>query len=139
MLESGRSGSQRVFRLSADEPRCGHAVRLASVAAPRFSNRVTRNVRFPPIADIGRVRFRALTLVARYSPQHSRRQSRDLCHRRCSFGIMRSVEIIGETMPPFDDMKKLSLGQPGIRQGEGRRFHKQYSGPNCGSRIRAAI
>jgi hypothetical protein len=52
---------------------------------------------------------------------------------------MRSVEIIGETMPPFDDMKKLSLAQPGVRHGDGLRFHKQYSGPNWGSRIRAAI
>lgn len=60
-----------------------------------------------------------------HSPQHSRRQSLDLRHLRCSFGIIRSVEIIGETIPPFADMKKLSLGQPGVRHGDGRRFHRQ--------------
>lgn len=58
------------------------------------------------------------------APQHSRRQSLDLRHLRCSFGIIRSVEIIGETIPPFADMKKLSLGQSGVRHGDGRRFHR---------------
>lgn len=58
-------------------------------------------------------------------PQHSLRHAPAFRHRRCSFGIIRSVEIIGETIPPFADMKKLSLGQSGVRHGDGRRFHKQ--------------
>ena len=67
---------------------------------------------------------RSRTRSSQSSPQHSNKHALDLRHRRCNFGIIRSVEIIGETNPPFEDMKKLSLGQPGVRHGEGRRFHK---------------
>ena len=58
------------------------------------------------------------------SPQHSNKHALDLRHLRCSFGIRRSVEIIGDTNPPFEDIKKLSLGQPGVRHGDGLPFHK---------------